>query len=188
MISTRRTFRLSILKLTPQTPTESHDIENNFGASLSGNWFWTMNGVSYRANYNRPTLLVTKSLKSLNFPENYNVYLTNPANDTTQVVMWHLKNEFPSLTQFHFHGHNMYLLAQGPGAWGGTVTSNPNPPRRDVYMLLSSGPLVFSYKATNSGVWPMHCHIAWHVATGLFIQTIEQSEWIQNNEYSIRIY
>jgi len=159
MISTRRTFRLSILKLTPQTPTESHDIEINFGASLSGNWFWTMNGVSYRANYNRPTLLVTKSLKSLNFPENYNVYLTNPANDTTQVVMWHLKNEFPS-----------------------------NPPRRDVYMLLSSGPLVFSYKATNSGVWPMHCHIAWHVATGLFIQTIEQSEWIQNNEYSIRIY
>lgn len=168
---------------TPQTPAESHDIKINFGVNASGNWLWTMNGVSYRGDYNEPTLLLTKAMqpgKPVNFPQLYNAYPTNPTNDTTQVVMWHLENPVPAAHPIHFHGHNMYLLSQGNGSWDGTVTSNPNPTRRDVYTLPASGHLVFSYNATNPGVWPMHCHIAWHVGAGLFIQTVEQSGWIQD--------
>ena len=168
---------------TPQTPAESHNIELGFGPNATGYWLWTMNGGSYRGNYDKPTLLMTKAarktMKPVNFPAYYNAYTTNPGNDTTQVVLWHLDNPFPVAHPIHFHGHNSYLLAQGTGKWDGTVTGNPNPPRRDVFLLPPSGHLVISYNATNPGVWPLHCHIAFHVSAGLFIQTVEQTDWIQ---------
>jgi FtsP/CotA-like multicopper oxidase with cupredoxin domain len=168
---------------TPLPPAEMHNLNISFGPNATGYWIWTMNGVSYRGDYNAPTLLVNKAVrdtgKPFDFPSFYNVYPTNPGNDTTQVVLWHLNNVFPVTHPIHFHGHNMYLLSQGDGPWDGTITSSPNPPRRDVYILPPSGHLVFSYNATNPGVWPMHCHIAFHASTGLFIQTLEQSDWIQ---------
>jgi FtsP/CotA-like multicopper oxidase with cupredoxin domain len=168
---------------SPQTPAESYSVEIAFGPNATGYWLWTMNGISYRAFYDEPTLLMTKAVANISqpyqFPDYYNVYTTNPGNDTTQVVLFHFENTVSIAHPMHFHGHNMYLLAQGNGSWDGTITSNPNPPRRDVFLCPPSGHLVFSYNATNPGAWPMHCHIAWHVSAGLFIQTVEQSDWIQ---------
>ena len=168
---------------TPQPPAESYTVNIAFGPNATGHWLWTMNGVSFRGDYDAPTLLMTKAARNTSqpypFPPYYNAYTTNPANDTTQVVMFHLNNTVPVAHPFHFHGHNMYLLSQGEGPWNGSVTSSPNPPRRDVFILPPSGHLVISYNATNPGAWPMHCHIAWHISTGLFIQTVEQTDWIQ---------
>ena len=97
---------------TPQPAAEAHDVVINFGTNASGNWLWTMNGVSYRADYNAPTLLLTKGSqpgKPIQFPEMYNAYITNPKNDTTQVVMWHLENRVAVAHPMHLHGHNMYF-------------------------------------------------------------------------------
>lgn len=39
--------------------------------------------------------------------------------------------------------------------------------------------IVLQIEATNAGVWPIHCHIAWHVSQGLFVQFIEQRDSIK---------
>lgn len=36
------------------------------------------------------------------------------------------------------------------------------------------GYLVLQYDTDNPGVWPFHCHIAWHVSAGLYVNLMEQ--------------
>lgn len=31
----------------------------------------------------------------------------------------------------------------------------------------------------NPGVWPLHCHIAWHLSTGMFASMMERAEDIE---------
>ena len=65
----------------------------------------------------------------------------------------------------HLHGHDMYILSAGEGPWDGTTIINPqNPQRRDVQNLSPHGHLVMQFEADNPGVWPFHCHIAWHLS------------------------
>ena len=63
----------------------------------------------------------------------------------------------------------MFVLAEGPGTWDGTVTNPQNPQRRDVQLLQKEGYIVVQIDADNPGVWPFHCHIAWHVSGGLYV-------------------
>jgi len=81
------------------------------------------------------------------------------------------------------HGHNMYVVAEGTGLWNGQVNTN-NPQRRDVQLVQpatksASGAVTPSYivvqiDADNPGVWPFHCHIAWHVSGGLYLNVLER--------------
>lgn len=75
----------------------------------------------------------------------------------------------------HLHGHDFFVLAQGPGLYDSSVTLNlVNPPRRDVAMM--SGHLVIAFKTDNPGVWLLHCHIGWHNAMGFALQIVENLE------------
>ena len=70
----------------------------------------------------------------------------------------------------HLHGHNMFVLSEGVGTWdGSSVVNGANPQRRDVQLLQPNGYLVVQIDADNPGVWPFHCHIAWHVSAGLYV-------------------
>jgi hypothetical protein len=82
------------------------------------------------------------------------------------------------------HGHNFAVLAEGFGAWDGVVTNPTNPQTRDVQVLRSATPtqnsyIVIEWANDNPGVWPLHCHIAWHVSAGLYINVLERSGDIQ---------
>lgn len=71
----------------------------------------------------------------------------------------------------HLHGFNMQVLHVGTGDWDGTIVRQLNPQRRDVYMMPASGHIVLQFNAAgNAGVWPFHCHIAWHVSAGFMVQ------------------
>ena len=73
----------------------------------------------------------------------------------------------------HLHGHDMSILHEGPGYWDGvSLTNMQNPQRRDVQMLRPGGHIVIQYQADNPGVWPFHCHIAWHVSQVCGISSI----------------
>ena len=106
----------------------------------------------------------------------------------------------------HMHGHNMYILATGSGLFNGSLTNPQNPTRRDVQILPPAlgvdnpSYIVVQFDADNPGVWPVcpllhtpslelisdpdfcvlqfHCHIAWHVSAGLYINMIEQPDAI----------
>ncbi|KAG4220106.1 hypothetical protein PC116_g31415, partial [Phytophthora cactorum] len=41
------------------------------------------------------------------------------------------------------------------------------PMRRDTLVLFPTGYIVLRFRADNPGVWLFHCHIEWHVASGL---------------------
>jgi hypothetical protein len=32
----------------------------------------------------------------------------------------------------------------------------------------------------NAGVWPFHCHLAWHVSAGLYVNIVERPDDIKN--------
>ena len=65
----------------------------------------------------------------------------------------------------HLHGHNFWVLSEGPGDWDGTIINKQNPQRRYVQILqpgyfefpTSKTPshLVIEYNADNPGVWPL---------------------------------
>jgi hypothetical protein len=47
-------------------------------------------------------------------------------------------------------------------------------------MLPAGGYIVWQAAASNPGVWAFHCHIAWHVSTGLLIDVVENPNVIAN--------
>lgn len=81
----------------------------------------------------------------------------------------------------------MYILAEGYGSWDGTVVNPNNPQRRDVQVLPNSKSpdnpayIVVQFDADNPGVWPFHCHIAWHVSGGLYLNILERPDDIQKD-------
>ena len=87
----------------------------------------------------------------------------------------------------HLHGHNFWVVAEGVGQWDGTVNSI-NPQRRDTQIIRSAagedqpGYLVLEFNADNPGVWPLHCHIAWHVSSGMYVNIMERPDDITETE------
>ena len=86
----------------------------------------------------------------------------------------------------HLHGHNFWVVAEGVGQFNGIVNSI-NPQRRDTQLIQPAvgdqpGFLVLEFNADNPGVWPFHCHIAWHVSSGLYVNIMERPDDITETE------
>jgi FtsP/CotA-like multicopper oxidase with cupredoxin domain len=62
---------------------------------------------------------------------------------------------------FHLHGHSFYVLGK-PEA-----LNLKDPPLKDTVNVPAKGRLVIQWKANNPGKWFFHCHIEWHLATGM---------------------
>lgn len=77
----------------------------------------------------------------------------------------------------HMHGHNFWVVAEGLGEWDG-VANLKNPMRRDTFVLRPGDPvkgpayMVMDFVTDNPGVWPLHCHLAWHVSAGLYVNIL----------------
>ena len=154
------------------------------GVNGSGITLFNINNSSFRADYNDPLLLEAHN-GNTSFPEDpqWNVYNTGNAKSVRIVLTANVTISHP----MHLHGHDFYVLAQGHGAWDGTITRPTNPQRRDVQLFPKVGTtdtpgvpnpdrpyLVLQYDQDNPGVWPFHCHIAWHVSAGLYVNLIER--------------
>ncbi|KAK5122674.1 hypothetical protein LTR85_003937 [Meristemomyces frigidus] len=78
------------------------------------------------------------------------------------------------------YGTNAKRADGGYGScWDGTITNPSNPQRRDVQMLLPGDYIVVQWNQDNPGVWPLHCHIAWHLSAGLVWTVLEQPNAIE---------
>jgi hypothetical protein len=80
----------------------------------------------------------------------------------------------------HLHGHDFNVLAAGTGTWDGTIVNAANTQMRDVQIIPGGGYLVIQHNIDNPGVWPFHCHIAWHVSAGLYWNVLEDVPLIQS--------
>jgi hypothetical protein len=69
----------------------------------------------------------------------------------------------------------MQILHEGDGNWdGSSVVHANNPQRRDTQLVRANGHFVMQYSLDNPGVWPFHCHTAWHVSAGLYANLLER--------------
>ncbi|POR39497.1 Iron transport multicopper oxidase FET3 [Tolypocladium paradoxum] len=113
-------------------------------------------------------------------------------NDVVQLV---LNNGDTGSHPFHLHGHKFQVIDRAPpyGATfydylnGDPVPYDPNnhtdfpryPARRDTFVLPPHGYFVMRFVADNPGVWVFHCHIDWHLSSGLAMLMIEAPKQIQ---------
>ncbi|KAF7561386.1 hypothetical protein G7046_g2763 [Stylonectria norvegica] len=155
-----------LMKLELPKPDLTMDLEVKTFVNESGVLLWEFGGVEFRGNYNSPTLLLS-NLGNLTFEDEWNVKNTGDAKSVRVNVI----NNTPVAHPMHLHGFNMYILHEGNGTWNGTIINPDNPLRRDVFIVRGNGHLVMQFDAAdNPGVWPFHCHIAWHVSAGFFTQ------------------
>ncbi|KAI0437191.1 multicopper oxidase-domain-containing protein [Xylaria telfairii] len=143
--------------------------------NATGHLLWQFGGVTARVDYNNPSLLQIKD-NNFNFGPDMNV-LNFGTNSSIRFIV---NNPTPAPHPMHAHGVNMYILAAGPGNYtDATPLVRPeNPVRRDVQMVQPFGHVVIQIDSSNAGVWPFHCHIAWHASAGFFAQMVFQPDEI----------
>lgn len=162
-------------------PAVTQELTITFGPNKTGHNLFYMNGVSFRANFDHPILILAQQGNvSYPFDPQWNVYNFKNAASVRLVVY----NEFPANHPMHLHGHNFNVLADGQGKWDGKIIHQQNTQRRDTQIVrggttASPGFIVLQYNTDNPGVWPFHCHIAWHVSAGLYVNLIEQADLIK---------
>ncbi|TGO33302.1 hypothetical protein BHYA_0254g00180 [Botrytis hyacinthi] len=163
--------------LAAETPSTTQNLDINSYVNETGTFLWTLGGTSFRANYNNPILSLANE-GNFTYPDEWNVRNFG-SNTTIRIVV---NNPTPASHPMHLHGHNMQILHEGAGDWDGvTVTRQANPQRRDVQLVRANGHLVWQITTDNPGVWPFHCHIAWHVSGGLYANILERPDDIKND-------
>lgn len=95
-----------------------------------------------------------------------------------QVIQIVVNNNDTGKHPFHLHGHNFQAIWRSDEDAGNYVpTSDPDfpqtPMRRDTFTVHPNGNIVLRFKADNPGVWLFHCHIEWHVDSGLVATMVE---------------
>lgn len=146
------------------------------GLNSTGSAQFFMNGVAYHGDFNDPVLPDALAGQTW-FPTERNI-LSQGSNGTVRIIF---QNTMPAAHPIHLHGHDFQVLAIGNGEWDGTINNPSNPQRRDVHVawggpsVASSNPtfLVLQYNQDNPGIWPFHCHIAWHVSNGMAVMLEE---------------
>ena len=99
-----------------------------------------------------------------------------------QVVEIVLNNYDPGKHPFHLHGHAFQTVVRSAvdaGAYVNNETFPRVPMRRDTFMANPNGNIVLRFKADNPGIWLFHCHIEWHVASGLIATMVEAPDELQ---------
>ncbi|KAK5160948.1 hypothetical protein LTS14_000741 [Recurvomyces mirabilis] len=108
----------------------------------------------------------------------YGDYTNSYVLEKGDVVEIILNNDDAGKHPFHLHGHNFQAVYRGPDDDGhynpANMTDFPAMPmRRDTLMAKPNSNFVIRFVADNPGVWFFHCHIDWHLATGLAATLIE---------------
>ena len=139
-----------------------------------------MNNQTFRGDYNDPILLDAQQ-GNLSFPSIRAVH-NYGTNSSIRFVVLNYDTQFHPM---HLHGHNVEVLNVGFGPWDGTIVRQNNPQRRDVQLMPPGSPsspshMVIQWNQDNPGVWPFHCHIAWHLSAGLYLNVLERPGDIKN--------
>lgn len=144
----------------------------------------TMYQLAFAANNNTIKNLDVQDLAT----SNSNQYMLNFNNKGT-VVDFVINNYDDGNHPFHLHGHKFYVLAIGNAGYfsedyyneDSDVLNFKNPVLRDTVNIPGYGWGVLRFVIDSPGVWPFHCHIGWHIESGLMMQInslqSEYSEW-----------
>jgi iron transport multicopper oxidase len=95
-----------------------------------------------------------------------------------QVIQIVVNNDDPGKHPFHLHGHAFQAIWRSDEEAGFFNASADNefpeiPMKRDTITVHPQGNIVLRFRSDNPGVWLFHCHIEWHVDSGLIATMIE---------------
>jgi FtsP/CotA-like multicopper oxidase with cupredoxin domain len=123
--------------MTPDpNPETTVHIDINSTVNASQILTWTMNEQAFRGDYNNPLLLLANGNDS-SYTLKPEWSVTNIGSNKTVRVVVH--NLTPAPHPMHLHGHDMFLLHEGPGVWNGSITRASNPMRRSVLLHSPTG-------------------------------------------------
>ncbi|KZP29155.1 multicopper oxidase [Athelia psychrophila] len=139
----------------------------------TGNVF-TINGVTFEPP-SVPVLLqiLSGSTKATDLLPKGSVY-TLPSN---KVIELHIPGHgiAGSPHPFHLHGHTFDVIRSA----GNSTYNYANPVRRDVVSTgNTSDNVTIRFVTDNSGPWMLHCHINFHLNTGMAVVLVEDVEEI----------
>ncbi|EXJ87323.1 hypothetical protein A1O3_04282 [Capronia epimyces CBS 606.96] len=106
-------------------------------------------------------------------------------NDIIEIV---LNNRDDGKHPFHLHGHAFQAVVRSNESAGdydsalvlnGTVQLPRQPMKRDTLLVRPNGHAVMRFRSDNPGVWLFHCHIEWHVESGLIMTFVESPLTLQ---------
>lgn len=84
---------------------------------------------------------------------------------------------------FHLHGHTFQMVANGEGVYTGNRSAANwnlnNPAQRDTIRVAGEGFSIIRFRADNPGTWMFHCHIDWHLESGLALIFVSAPEVAQ---------
>lgn len=135
--------------IQPPEPEKTVHITIAQEINSTGHTTYTMNGQTFRTNYNHPLLNLTfNGNTSYPFDPQWNVYDFG-SSESVRVVF---QNTVPFAHPMHIHGQNMYVIDEGVGSWDGETRIRPqNPQRRDTQTLQPDGYLVVQLVSDNPG-------------------------------------
>lgn len=145
-----RLLELADLRATAAVRTERRTPDVSHTAYLTGDmgtFAWRINAETY--HHEHPFDGITP--------------MTVHEGQHTQLV---LVNQTPMYHPMHLHGHTFTVRAIGDSART-TETPLPAGTRKDTVMVAPGDRLTVDFTADNPGQWLVHCHNAYHMATGM---------------------
>ncbi|KAJ2979753.1 hypothetical protein NUW58_g7124 [Xylaria curta] len=167
----------------PDTTIELNVIMDNLGDGVNYAFF---NNITYIAP-KVPSLYTALSAGDLATDASiYGSYTHSFVLERGEIVQIIVNNLDSGRHPFHLHGHNFQAIYRSEEEAGTFADSNATeadfpaiPMRRDTLVLYPDGNIVLRFRADNPGIWLFHCHIEWHVTSGLIATMVEAPKALQ---------
>lgn len=134
-------------------------------------WRCTINNVSMLdASATIPIMLQQFLLhKHIVSDDDSDTFATLPFGQPVRLIINNLGNQSHPM---HLHGHRFWILGIGAAGAGSfqeqfALNWHNRPVLRDTIQIEEASWLVLLFIADNPGVWLVHCHIQWHIASGM---------------------
>ncbi|KAJ3386914.1 ferroxidase fet3 [Lobulomyces angularis] len=167
--------------IPPFKPTRQIPLEVVFQTHEDGKNYGTFNNRPFELPKNTPTVLSALTLGD----QKTNAALYGNAQayilKHMEVIELLVLNTDGGSHPFHLHGHVFQVAARGELPYNpANVTADAaNPLRRDTVIIPPASYVTLRFVADNPGPWLFHCHIEWHLQSGLGVTFIEAPEAIK---------
>ena len=165
-----------IVPMEPLVPTVSQDLNVFFTTYKDGMNYASFNNVTYVAPLT-PSLL---TMKSETGSIAMNPALYGPSSGAfvapgMAIVEFVIYNWDAGSHPFHMHGTQFQVVYKSHDVTSDDPADNPpfiegenpKPVRRDTVVVPAGGSARLRFVADNPGAWFLHCHIDWHLSSGL---------------------
>ncbi|KAI9498290.1 multicopper oxidase-domain-containing protein [Zychaea mexicana] len=166
-------------------------VEPDHQVNLTIDFQVTTDGIN-RGMFNEVPYLAPKtpSLNTMLFQGNHSLEKSVYGPQSQAIILNHLdmveivlNNLDAGAHPFHLHGHVFQLVARGDGVFDGDRSKVDwvldNPLQRDTVQVPAESYTIIRFRADNPGAWFFHCHIEWHLESGLAAVMIEAPDVAQ---------